>query len=353
MSSFYASKEEVPWKNPDICDIVSPQHNGEQEHFNYETALQTSHEMLPHPEANYMIPGYHPLTVPKLAGPGVVQWLSPSEGVYFDDSVDRRTGNNYHASGVQDITMQNVSRFETDSLSSVSSINGQPPLNNRQNAPISSNTSEKGKSAPKRQRGKVLNEKEAELIEKDDSLLTEDELVIKRKAQNRLAQRAFRERKETKLKELELKLLESEVERQRLLEVLEEIKLQFISVKTENDVLRSNTGHRNNAPNSKFTFPQSQEAFVEEMMSGQNHVINNETVSKIYDEPQRPGQKVLAVGAVWDYLLLKIEEEEYENIDMMDVMSCLKGNEVCHGYGPAYPLSTVDEALKRVAAQQM
>ena len=47
---------------------------------------------------------------------------------------------------------------------------------------------------------------------------------MKRKAQNRAAQRAFRERKESKLKELEAKLLASEEERQKLLDELEQIK---------------------------------------------------------------------------------------------------------------------------------
>lgn len=62
------------------------------------------------------------------------------------------------------------------------------------------------------------------MIARDDSELTEEELQMKRKAQNRAAQRAFRERKESKLKELEAKLLASEEERQKLLDELEQIK---------------------------------------------------------------------------------------------------------------------------------
>ncbi|OBA21832.1 hypothetical protein METBIDRAFT_16435, partial [Metschnikowia bicuspidata var. bicuspidata NRRL YB-4993] len=210
-------------------------------------------------------------------------------------------------------------------------------------------SSEKEKQNTRRQRRKMTNDLEAELLEKDDALLTEEQLVIKRKAQNRLAQRAFRERKESKLKELESRLLASEGERQRLLEALDEVRLQFISVKTENQVLRSNASSHTGdmQQSSRFTFPQSQKAFVQQMMDGQeHHVVNADTVSKIYDEPQHPGQKVLAVGAVWDYLLMKIEEEEYENIDMAEVMQALKGNEMCHGYGPAYSLLVVDAALQ-------
>lgn len=203
-----------------------------------------------------------------------------------------------------------------------------------------------------------LNEQEAALMEKDDSELNEKELIIKKKAQNRLAQRAFRERKEIKLKELENKLLQSEEERQKLLEKLDEIKLQYISVRTENRLLRNSTdglavvtSHGINLDNARFVFPKSQEEFIAEMVQGDKHVLNQETINKVYDMPHNSGRKVLAVGAVWDYLQIKAEEEEYENIDMMEVMTLLKGSEACHGYGPAYPLELVEAALRQVVEQ--
>lgn len=200
-----------------------------------------------------------------------------------------------------------------------------------------------------------LTEQESILLDRDDSELSDKELAIKKKAQNRLAQRAFRERKESKLKELENKLLESEGERQKLLEKLDEIKLQYISMRTENRLLRNTSDNQASAPsygvnleNARFVFPQSQEEFIAEMVDQKNHNIKPATVNKVYDEPQNPGRKVLVVGAVWDYLQIKAEEEEYENIDMMEVMALLKGKEACHGYGPAYPLDLVDSALHQV-----
>lgn len=216
---------------------------------------------------------------------------------------------------------------------------------------------ETGKKKPKAKK-QYLSEQEAALMEKDDSELSEQELVIKKKAQNRLAQRAFRERKELKLKELENKLLESEEERQKLLEKLEEIKLQFISVRTENRFLRNSadrpaagTNYPLSLEKSKFVFPKSQQEFIAEMVQGGHHEVSEETINKIYNEPQNPGRKVLAVGAVWDYLQIKAEEEEFENVDMMEVMTLLKGNELCHGYGPAYPLDLVEAALCQVLGQ--
>ncbi|GEQ72443.1 hypothetical protein JCM33374_g6130 [Metschnikowia sp. JCM 33374] len=367
MSSFYPNMSQTPWRNPDICDIVSPQNASPE----YVPVSEHSHAQA---QSNYEIPGFNPSAVqpPEIAGR--VQWSSPSDERYFDEGNPAPPVPQYYTTNTPyDQNFQNSSRFETDSSSSLSSATGAINSHHTASTPVTGSVqveSAQKESAPrpKRPRGKVLDDVEAELIEKDDTLLTEAELVIKRKAQNRLAQRAFRERKESKLKDLQAKLLASEEERQKLLEKLEEIKSQFISVKTENQVLRSNTSMQhvgtvngvaqssssNAQPSgSKFTFPPSQEAFVEQMMSGQNHVIRKDTVSKIYEEPRRPGEKVLAVGAVWDYLSLKIEEEEYENIDMMEVMQNLKGSEVCHGYGPAYPLSVVDSALDAVADQQM
>lgn len=208
------------------------------------------------------------------------------------------------------------------------------------------------KTKPKKQ---FLSDLEMLLMDKQDSQLSEQELTIKKKAQNRLAQRAFRERKEFKLKELENKLLQSEEERQKLLEKLDEIKLQFISVRTENRFLRSTEpssgprGFGGAVESSSFVFPQSQQEFISEMVGETNHNVNQETINKVYEEPQNPGRKVLAIGAVWDYLQIKAEEEEFENVDMMEVMSLLKGNEACHGYGPAYPLDMVESALCQVA----
>lgn len=202
----------------------------------------------------------------------------------------------------------------------------------------------------KRPRRKTLDDVEAALIEKDDALLTEEELTIKKKAQNRLAQRAFRERKETKLKELETRLLHSETERQMLLEQLEQIRSLFVLVHTQNERLRmSHNGGLDQEP--LVSFPRTQKAFVEHMTKGKAHKVSGDTMNKVYDEPLKPGLKMLGVGAVWDYLQIKREEEKYEDIDMLEVMDLLKGSELCHGFGPAYLLLFVDSTLEQVAAK--
>lgn len=250
------------------------------------------------------------------------------------------------------------SHLNTGSVSSVSSAHANSQLGPPSGSPEF--TSEKINGAwARKARGKLLNERELALMNTEDSLLNEEELAIKKKAQNRLAQRAFRERKETKLKELELMLLQSEEERQKLLEKLTEIKHQFNTLQTENQRLRWSTQSQNpsgstaGGDSSNFLFPESQKDFVDEMVRGKTHDMTRAQVNKVYDLPQAPGRKVLGVGALWDYLLIKKEEEQFEKVDMMEVMQLLKGTEVCHGYGPAYPLDVVDNALVCVAERYL
>ncbi|KAI5967957.1 FCR3 [Candida margitis] len=200
----------------------------------------------------------------------------------------------------------------------------------------------------KKTKRQLLDEEDAILIARDDSELTDEELQMKRKAQNRAAQRAFRERKETKLKELEAKLLQSEEERQKLVEQLEAIRKQNLSICTENEILRTNEGSltANKTTVDKFHFPQTQDDFIDEITRGTNHQVKKDTINKVYNNPE--GDKLLALGAVWDYLQIKVEEANLDlsTIDFNEVMDRLKGNEKCHGYGPAYPLSLVQQAVE-------
>lgn len=70
----------------------------------------------------------------------------------------------------------------------------------------------------------------------------DEDIVTKRKAQNRAAQRAFRERKEARVRELEQKLSESEKEKKRLFFENERLKKENTVIATENQVLLA-TGH--------------------------------------------------------------------------------------------------------------
>lgn len=213
------------------------------------------------------------------------------------------------------------------------------------------NTIRQNKRQTQKTKKQLLDEKDAELIARDDSELSEEELQLKRKAQNRAAQRAFRERKETRLKELEARLLQSEEERTKLMEELDLIRKQNISITTENEILRSNGGHVDSRyaaaaqQQSKFDFPKSQDDFIHRLIEGTSHSLEEQNKNKVYDDTT--GNKVLALGAVWDYLQIKAEEAnlDFDAVDITAIMDDLKGNEKCHGFGPAYPLDLVNQVV--------
>lgn len=103
--------------------------------------------------------------------------------------------------------------------------------------------------------------------------------------------------------------------------------------------------------NSRFSFPSSQDEFINQMVDRTKHNVNPATINKVYEQPESSGHKVLAVGAVWDFLQIKAEEDEYYGVDMYEVMQLLKGSEKCHGYGPAYELRLVEQALEKVRTE--
>lgn len=200
----------------------------------------------------------------------------------------------------------------------------------------------------------ILDEEDAILIARDDNDLSEQELQLKKKAQNRAAQRAFRERKETKLKELEAKLLESEIERQKLAEQLDSIRKKNISMENGIFLNKSDSKGVDRVSAKEFSFPKTEDDFIQGLVGGTDHHIDNNTIYKVYDSPDHPGNRILGIGAVWDYLQIKVEELDldYTSVDISEIMFKLKGHERCHGYGPAYPLALVDRVISECLQDQ-
>lgn len=204
----------------------------------------------------------------------------------------------------------------------------------------------------------LLDEQDAILLAREDSELNEEELLAKKKAQNRAAQRAFRERKESRFKDLEAKLNKSEVEKQKLLD-------QLTYFRTQNEYQKQQEQKRLNTASitpdaadcdrvihAQFTFPNTQELFINEMTNG-HPLSETSDIAKVYDAPDYPNTQLLAVGAVWDYLHVRAEELERDDqyFDVVEIMAKLKGNEKCHGYGPAYPLDVVNRAIEESLRQ--
>ncbi|GME67118.1 unnamed protein product [[Candida] boidinii] len=251
----------------------------------------------------------------------------------------------------------------------------------------------------------------------DQPQISEEELYQRRKAQNRAAQRAFRERKEGKLKELAQKLTCAETEREKLLRQLESLKKEnmllgmenvllqkngnaVVSVNSNNDVImgdtggdQKNIGSLNNelndlSPNArsreltelssklnsihdirnlhdpivkdnKFQFPKTRAEFITSIIeTPENHGFTKEPSSlltgagskilntkKNYSVNEK-GEQVMTVSMLWDYLNEINSIDEDVDVDIIEVMNKLRGNEVCHGFGPAYPVELVNGIIR-------
>ncbi|SCV01441.1 LAME_0G16248g1_1 [Lachancea meyersii CBS 8951] len=179
-----------------------------------------------------------------------------------------------------------------------------------------------------------------------EEALSEQEILARKKAQNRAAQKAFRERKEARLKELETKLSSSERDRQALLKELEDLKKHNLEITTENRLLRSKTESNSaqsvRAEPAKYHFP-SQREFIR-ATSGDHSIDSlDELASTSYE---RGGEKLLTLPATWEYLHELSKNNEF---DVYSVMENLRGQEVCHGYGPAYRQDVVDNIVRHCA----
>lgn len=163
-----------------------------------------------------------------------------------------------------------------------------------------------------------------------------------KRAQNRAAQRAFRERKEAKLRALEQELERSEEHRKLLTQQLEE--LQKASLSTKRTLLEeSGPLQVTDRAGITFSFPSEDENDHHESLHqiGQYHSDFMKEQSPYYDAS---GQQILTISATWDYLY-KLSESQDFNIPT--VLKQLKGKEVCHRIGAAYPKVIIDEIVQQ------
>lgn len=190
---------------------------------------------------------------------------------------------------------------------------------------------------------------------------TQEDAASKKKAQNRAAQRAFRERKEAKLATLEAKLKESESHKENLQKEVDELRKLNQEIHAENRTLlqRQDMEYREqtqnnvkmepgeNVENHEFIAPR-RERFYEELMQEvqqKSSTYNEAVVNKTYQD--NGGNTILTVPATWEYL----QSVDDGDLDIIEVVQKLKGNEVCHGSGPAYPKHLIDAAIRQVQSE--
>ncbi|KAL0937656.1 bZIP transcription factor [Colletotrichum truncatum] len=168
----------------------------------------------------------------------------------------------------------------------------------------------------------------------------------RRKAQNRAAQRAFRERKEKHVKDLEAKLANLEAEAQQKSTENERLKREMQKISTENEILRATSsmnGHNSStSPEPRMTGPMhyNPKDFYSDLLAQHNNKTPSHRVA-ISSE----GERLLAAGATWDFI---INHPLFKRglVDVGDVSERLKNQARCDGQGPVFSERCIIDAIE-------
>ncbi|KAI4615484.1 uncharacterized protein J4E87_009162 [Alternaria ethzedia] len=182
----------------------------------------------------------------------------------------------------------------------------------------------------------------------------------RRKAQNRAAQRAFRERKERHVKELETKLSALESSTHSLQSDNDRLKAALDRARTENDILRATTRRSPSASRPlSATYP-SPGAYLPVHDHGHDGDDDEETATAYRVESltnatvvntaakehprTRAGAKEVPAAQAWD-LIQQHPLVKQGLVDVADVCERLKGSAKCDGHGPVFEESTIWRAV--------
>ncbi|CAN6674674.1 hypothetical protein TRVA0_060S00496 [Trichomonascus vanleenenianus] len=169
--------------------------------------------------------------------------------------------------------------------------------------------------------------------------LSPEELERKRKAQNRAAQRAFRERKEQKVRELESKLMEAQEEMARLAKENDRLKKENTVMATKQEVLQRHQQRQQQPRQSPAIASFPQDKFFTELLSGHDQSPQHPSFAE-YDNTERH-DVMLGAGTVWQ----KMFELGGEDVDVEFVLDYLRDKAHCDGAGPVYRLSQLQQAI--------
>ncbi|KAL4923656.1 putative bZIP transcription factor (Fcr3) [Aspergillus undulatus] len=184
----------------------------------------------------------------------------------------------------------------------------------------------------------------------------------KRKAQNRAAQRAFRERKERRVRDLEETVSNLQQESSILTADNERLKRELVRFETENEILRATSASTNKPPpnNSTSTDPSTDHArthdsneptqtgpmvysptdFYSDLVpAGQSVRLHRVTYCK------ESGERLFDAGATWD-IIQGHEAFKRGLVDVAGVTRRLKTAAQCDGQGPAFREAQIRQAIE-------
>jgi AP-1-like factor len=172
----------------------------------------------------------------------------------------------------------------------------------------------------------------------------------RRKAQNRAAQRAFRERKEKHVKDLETKLASLEAAQQHASKENERLKRDLQKMSTENEILRATSavgGPSNNhspEPTTTGPFRYSPTDFYSNVLQNHNNKLPSHRIVT-----SETGERLLAAGAAWDFI---IAHDSFKRglVDVGNVSDLLKTCARCDGQGPVFSERAILAAIEQSVA---
>ncbi|CAN8100108.1 unnamed protein product [Discula destructiva] len=185
----------------------------------------------------------------------------------------------------------------------------------------------------------------------DDEELTPAQ--SRRKAQNRAAQRAFRERKERHVKDLEAKLASLEAAQQETFSENEKLKRDLQKVSTENEILRATSSVRGDGGGGS---PSHQAVMTTGPMEyNPTDFYSNVLALHPNKHPSHrivssdSGERLYAAGATWDLI---INHDLYKKglVDIADISNRLKHKAKCDGQGPVFEEQAILDAIEQSVA---
>ncbi|KAM0524755.1 hypothetical protein ACHAPE_000855 [Trichoderma viride] len=172
----------------------------------------------------------------------------------------------------------------------------------------------------------------------------------RRKAQNRAAQRAFRERKERHVKDLESKLANLEAAQKESATENERLRRDLQRMSTENEILRAtsamNQNNGSHSPEPLTTGPMTYTPtdFYTNVLQGHNNKFPSHRIVTSDD-----GHRLLAAGAAWDFILA---HPSYKRglVDVSQVAERMKRLAKCDGQGPVFSEGDIIHAIEQSVA---
>jgi AP-1-like factor len=163
-------------------------------------------------------------------------------------------------------------------------------------------------------------------------------------------QRAFRERKERHVKELEAKLNALEQNAAATAAENDRLKRELQKASTENEILKATSGYQRGASEAistagPMTFSPT-DFYTDVLYAHENKVPSHRIVVS-----EETGQRMLAAGATWDYI---IAHPLYQDgrVNVATVSEKLKEIAMCDGQGPVFEERAIICAIESSAAEE-